>query len=287
MRLRCPKCGEALDPAFRCVRGHAYSDRSGVLRLMTADFAGRADRLDQALTAHLAGAKDGRLLPADFAGLPGTAAGRGLPAWRGRVVDLALIRRHIGSRSRQKFLDVGAWNGWLSEALSRDGHTVVAVSCFGADGHGLATRARFAAPAWRAIQLDEAHLDVIDEAFDAVILNRCLHTALDSAARLRSALARTRPGGVVIATGLPVVADLRRLAAALAARERSFELRHGVPLMLAPGKDWLDTAEASALVRAGLRLRPYPGLRHTAIASALFPARPVLRYGILARPLLA
>jgi len=254
---------------------------------MTAEFAGRADRLDQALTADLAGAKDGRLLPADFAGLPGTAAGRGLPAWRGRVVDLAQIRRHIGSRPRQSILDFGAWNGWLSEALTRDGHTVVAVSCFGADGHGLATRARFAAPAWRAIQLDEARLELIDETFDAVILNRCLHTALDSAGRLCSAQARTRPGGVVIATGLPVVADGRRLAAAFAARERAFELRHGVPLMLAPGKDWLDTAEAAALARAGLRFQPYPGLRHAAIVSALFPARPVLRYGTLVRPLRA
>ncbi len=280
MKLRCPACGEGINSeTLLCGAGHAYQrGPGGVTRLMTPDFAERIDRLERALTDYLIAPIHASLEPADYADLPERPAARGLPAWQGRVRDLELIRRRLPKQSGLKILDIGAWNGWLSEALSQDGHHLVAVSYFGADVHGLGARVRYVSPVWEALQMDEARLDGLAETFDVVVLNRCLHTSVDPVARLRAGLDRARPGGFAIATGLPVYADPGRVAAEFAAREASFQARYGIPLMIAPGKDWLIPLDIARLKRAGATVGSYPGHWRRELRARLVSDRPVLRY---------
>ena len=133
MRLLCPICRAALNAdASACAQGHVVNRGSGgVIRLMPPEFAARVDRFEDALTDHLSGQGRGRLRPEDYADLPARPAARGIPAWVSRAQDREIVRRHAPRGAGLRVLDLGAWNGWLSDALSRAGHGVTAVSFFG------------------------------------------------------------------------------------------------------------------------------------------------------------
>ncbi len=283
MKLLCPICGALLDAeATRCPQRHAIGrGAGGVIRLMAPDFAARVDRFELALADHLARQNRARLRPEDYGDLPFGPAARGLPAWVGRAHDLALIRQYAPAGTGMQVLDLGAWNGWLSDALTRAGHTVTAVSFFGGDEDGLGARSRYPHPYWTAIQMDEARLDLIGETFDLVVLNRCLHAAPDPAERLREALKILRPGGVVIATGLPIYRDPGRRAAEFARSAAAFERRYGIPYRLGPGQDWLGPKEVAGLARLGAAFGGYPGQRFREWKARISRTSPILRYLVM------
>lgn len=280
MRLLCPICRAALNAdAHACAQGHVFNRGSGgVIRLMAPEFAARVDRFEVALTDHLSGQGRGRLRPEDYADLPARPAARGIPAWVSRAQDCEIVRRHAPRGAGLRVLDLGAWNGWLSDALSRAGDSVTAVSFFSGMDDGLGARGRYPNPAWMAIQMDEDRLDLIDETFDLVIINRSLHAAPDPVERLRAAVRLLRPGGRVIATGLPIYRDPSRRAAEFARTAAAFEARYGVPYRLVPGRDWLGPDEVAGLAGAGAAFDRYPrqGLREWKARLNRFS--PVLRY---------
>lgn len=280
MNLRCPVCGATLNvEATGCLQGHAIDRGPGdVIRLMTPDFAARVDRFELALADHLSGQGRARLRPEDYADLPARPAARGIPAWVSRAHDLEIVRPCAPPGAGLRVLDLGAWNGWLSDALSRAGHIATAVSFFGGTEDGLGARGRYLNPAWTAIQMDEDRLDLIDETFDLVIINRSLHAAPDPVERLRAAVRLLRPGGRVIATGLPIYRDPSRRAAEFARTAAAFEARHGVPYRLVPGRDWLGPAEVKGLARVGAAFGGYPGQRLREWKARLNRFSPVMRY---------
>jgi SAM-dependent methyltransferase len=250
----------------------------GVIRLMSPDFAARVDRFEVALADHLSRQRRPRLGSDDYADLPARPAARGLAPWVGRAHDLALVHRYAPTGDGLRVLDLGAWNGWLSDVLSREGHTVTAVSFFGGDEDGLGARRRYLNPAWTAIQMDEGRLDLIDDIFDLVVVNRCLHAAPDPSDRLRAAIRLLHPGGTVIATGLPVFHDPRQRADAFDRAAAAFETRYGIPYRLVPGRDWLGPEQVKGLARLGAEFGRYPGQRFREWKSRLRRASPVLRY---------
>jgi SAM-dependent methyltransferase len=280
MTLYCPVCGAALDAhATGCANGHAIGrGAGGVIRLMTPEFAAQVDAFEKALAEFRASIGAARLDANDYADLPARPASRGLAPWVRRAQDLDIVRQLAPPGATLRVLDLGAWNGWLSDALARDGHSVTAVSFFGGREDGLGALSRYSGPAWTAIQMDEGRLDLIGETFDRVVVNRCLHAAPDPADRLHAAIGLLRPGGIVIATGLPVYGDPRRRAADFAAEAAAFEARSGMPYRLVPGRDWLGPPDVDALVRLGAEFRPYPGQALRRLKARLRPASPTLQY---------
>ena len=280
MNLRCPICAGPVDgEAGFCAQGHLIGrGAGGVIRLMSPEFAARVDRFEDALADHLSRQARPELSSDDYADLPARPAARGIRAWVGRAQDLEIVRRCAPPGAGLRALDLGAWNGWLCDALSRAGHSVTAVSFFGGVDDGLGARGRYPNPAWMAIQMDEDRLELIDETFDLVIINRSLHAAPDPVERLRAAVRLLRPGGRVIATGLPIFRDPSRRAAEFARTAAAFEARYGIPYRLVPGRDWLGPDEVAGLAGAGSAFDSYPRQRLRAWKARLNPYSPVLRY---------
>lgn len=284
MGLRCPTCRAPLDQALACANGHRFAERQGVLRLLDAGFAAELDRFLGRLEP-IRAAEGRRLL--DPAAYPLLPLGSRHHEWRLRRYDLALLRRLLrGLRpagARLRVLDVGAWNGWLSNRLAEDGCEVTAVDYFADPHDGLGAR-QFYRSQWRAIQLDLLGLDALEPEYDVVVINRCLQFAPDPAAFVRQARLLLATGGLLAATGIECFADPRAKAASVRRRLAEHLARHQFDLFLRPTKGYLDRGDLGALAAAGLRCRPYPQLWLANLKARLRPARGRHLYGVAGAP---
>jgi O-antigen/teichoic acid export membrane protein/SAM-dependent methyltransferase len=275
-RLLCPNCRQPVDAdSLACAGGHRFVEDDSVLALLSDDFAAH---LRSYLPAHAAfrSALGRRILdPAIYPGLPGAAAADNFE-WRLRVYDLSALEREL--RGSQRILEVGAYNGWLSHRLTAWGHIVTAVDTFVDEHDGLRAK-KFYPLTWRSIQMDLNDLSLIDETFDAVILNRCLHFFPDPIQYVADALRRVAPGGRLVATGLQSYRDPRaRIREVAAIRSRLGEF--GIDF-LHPTRAYLDFADRRRLQDLGMTLRAYPQLWRANLKSRLWPKLPRHEFGVV------
>lgn len=279
--MRCPSCGEPVEAgAARCAGGHRFEVADGVLRLLEPAFAARLEAFTSAFGRLRE--RDGRRLPAPpvYPRLPAARELRHRPEWRVRRYDLALVRRLLADGATSRVLDVGAWNGWLAHNLAEDGHDVVAVDYFDDPFDGLRARRHYPAPRWRAVQLDLERLDLLEDRFDLVVLNRCVQFAADPVAAVGRAAARAAPGGAVVLTGLELFRDPSVRAAAVAHDVERWRAAGIEPLVRYKG--WLDRDDAARLAAAGVCLRSYrqPRMWAARLRALLDPRRGDPRWGI-------
>ncbi|MBC8159970.1 MAG: class I SAM-dependent methyltransferase [Roseiflexaceae bacterium] len=279
--MRCPSCREPLGETLRCTNGHQFHETAGVLALLDADFARRL----RPFTTRLAEirAAEGQTLPdpAVYAMLPYAAALQGNHEWRNRGYDLAVLNALLPGRPLA-VLDVGAWNGWLSNRLALLGHTVTAVDYFDDQHDGLRAR-QFYHATWRAIQINLADLAPLDELFDLVVLNRCLAFASDPRAFVQAVQQRVKPGGLLVLTGLELFRNPSRKIAAVAVLCQRYQVQYDFELFLAPTRGYLDFGDKAALESLGVAVRPYPQLWRANLRALLRPARPWHAYGVWRR----
>ncbi|HZY44166.1 MAG TPA: methyltransferase domain-containing protein [Anaerolineae bacterium] len=288
MRLLCPNCRESIDAeTLTCTNQHRFTrDANGVLILLSTAF----DRVLSAFLSdlHLARAADRKRIldPTVYRYLPDIPATIGdaqfQMEWRLRRDDWQVIDRLLRGRSGLRVLDIGAWNGWLSHRLAQLGHAVIGIDYFVDEYDGLGAR-RFYSIDWQAVQIDLIDLNVIDEAFDVVILNRGLQFFPDPLAYIVTVQQKVARGGCLIVTGLPFFRDTRSKVQQVAKARRAFQDCYGRDLFLRPTKGYLDFSDRQQLQSIGLELKRYPQLWRADLKAWLKPTAPTHRYGLWRR----
>jgi SAM-dependent methyltransferase len=255
----------------------------GVLVLLKESFRQRL----HAFTARLERFRDAegkRILDSSlYEQLPDAPSLRHDFEWRMRRYDLAVIRRILTGRVRQRILDVGAWNGWLSHRLAAAGHIVTAIDYFTDRYDGLGARA-FYSTTWQAIQMDLSDLSVLDHCYDVIVLNRCLQFFPDPADYVAHVITKVAPGGLLIATGLAFFQDSSVKVREVHALQESYRRRYDMELFLHPAKGYLDFEDRSKLVAHGLELHLYRQLIAANLKSIVMPTRPRYYYGLYHAP---
>jgi len=275
----CPHCRQRLNPeTMSCPSGHRFAVRDGVLVLLDPAFARHLEVFLGPFEA-LRDQEARRLLdPALYPTLPYGHAVADDPEWRQRQLDWEVVQRLLSKGSRLRVLDVGAWNGWLSNRLAEGGHQVTALDYFVDSCDGLGAR-RFYATEWQAVQMNLEDLTVVDDCFDVVILNRCLQFFTDPLRSLVQAAGLVRPGGLLLATGLALFRDPRRKAQQVEAFRT--HLRQNGVADLKVNKGYLDFADRKRLQEAGLQLHPYRRLLLANLRARLDTAHPWHGFGVL------
>jgi 2-polyprenyl-3-methyl-5-hydroxy-6-metoxy-1,4-benzoquinol methylase len=279
--LLCPNCRAPVDSVtLACANGHQFGYEDGVLVLLEERFARHLRAFIEILTTFRA-AENKRLTDtAVYERLP-FAKARENVEWRMRCYDLAIIRGLIGARGRQRVLDVGASNGWLSHQLALQGHDVTAVEQFTDEYDGLRAK-KFYSSDWRAIQIDLTDLSVLNERYDVVILNHGLHFFPDPLACVSDARRRVVAGGRLILIGLAFYRDPSARIRHVAGLQRSYRERYSAEFFLRPTRGYLDFEDKARFEALGVRLRPHPRLWRANLKSLIKPAAARHYYGVYA-----
>ena len=261
-----------------CACGQSFGLRDDVLILLEPGFRRRLDPFTQAFSA-VRSVENRRLLDEQaYDALPFGLAVQNDFQWRLRQYDLAVARQLLSGRRRQRLLDVGAWNGWLSNRMANDGHLVTAIDYFVDEFDGLGAK-KFYSTSWQAIQMDLTDLHVLDESFDVIILNRCLQFFPQPAGYVAMVKAKLAPGGLLIVTGMELFRDPRVKAARVADMLHAHRQRYGFELFLTPTKGYLDFADKAQLQAQGVQVKSYRPLLPANVKAMLRPTLPYHTYG--------
>ena len=253
--FRCPLCLALLDDVDgaepRCAQGHRFGRDGEVLQLVTPAHGAHLRDFDAAVRRDRdAAGLDAR--PLDYEGLPASAASD--PEWAERKADLAFVRdlcARIGARSA---VDVGAFNGWLSHALTQDGLDVTALDLFLDARYGLGARQHYQ-QRWRGVQLDVCRPELLASPVDLVVINHGLHFLPRPLDLVQAWMRRVAPGGALVVLGLRLHRDpraRRREVEAIAARGRA----QGLELFPLAGPGLLTLDDGRRLRAMGLALHP-------------------------------
>ena len=279
MSLLCPNCRAPIDAAtLACPGGHQFGCEDGVLVLLEAQFSRYLGAFIETLVRFRTDENKRVIDPTIYERLP-FALARENVEWRARCYDLAIIRRLIAGRERQRILDVGASNGWLSHQLALLGHDVTAVELFTDQYDGLKAK-QFYSTAWRAIQMDLADLSVLNERYDIVIVNHGLPFYPDPSACLAGARERVAAGGLLIVIGLAFFRDPSVRVRLLAARQRAYRERYRADFFLRPTRGYLDFDDKARFAAQGVRLHLHPRLWSANLKSLVRPTSPRYYYGV-------
>ena len=220
-----------------------------------------------------------RLLdPADYPRLPQTPPGHAPHEWRLRRYDLGIVRRYLKRRESLAILDVGAWNGWLSNHLTSAGHDVTAVDYFVDEYDGLCAQRHYE-NSWRMVQMDLEDLSILRGPFDMVIFNRCMQYFIDPQASLQQARFLLVPGGLLLCTGLQFLRDPSQRAAELDATRR--ELAHEGIVYFKSMRGYLDFDDRRRMHAWGLQMRTPWQLMPANMKATARPTWPWYAYGTL------
>jgi 2-polyprenyl-3-methyl-5-hydroxy-6-metoxy-1,4-benzoquinol methylase len=279
MSLLCPNCRAPIDSAtLACAGGHQFGCEDGVLILLETEFGRHLGAFIETLVRFRTAENKRVTDPTVYEQLP-FALARENVEWRARCDDLAIIRRLIAGRERQRILDVGASNGWLSHQLARLGHDVTAVELFTDQYDGLKAK-QFYSTDWRAIQMDLADLSVLNQRYDVVIVNHGLPFYPDPCASLAGTRERVAAGGLLILIGLAFYRDPSKRIGVLAARQQAHREQYKTDFFLRPTRGYLDFDDMARFVAQGVRLYLHPRQWRANLKSLVRPTSPRYFYGV-------
>lgn len=199
--------------------------------------------------------------------------------WRLKRYDVSLLERLMPNDIALDILDLGAWNGWLSNVLAQKGHRPLAADYFvdGFDGLGAVQHYHNTFP---ALVMDVEDLHIIDMDFDAIVLNRGFAYLGQRTRTINTLKALLRSGGFLLLTGITVYRwpgiKMKRVS-----KERAdFVARYGKDLFNKDCKGHHDMEDVRWLQNQGFQVSGYPELWKQNSAANVLAWRPWYGYAL-------
>jgi SAM-dependent methyltransferase len=229
IRLRCPRCGTAIDTLDCPACGFAIVIDDGIARALPPESAAHHARFIADYERIRSSEGRGSASEDFYLALPyRDTTGRNRGQWRMRARSYDYIVRHL--LEGRRILDLGAGNGWMSFRLALDGYQPVAVDLLTNDRDGLGAARHYQSRVptlFPRFQAEICRLPFADEQFDAAVFNASFHYAEDYEASLGEAMRCVKKGGMVIISDTPWYARDESGRQMLAERREAFLHCHG------------------------------------------------------------
>jgi 2-polyprenyl-3-methyl-5-hydroxy-6-metoxy-1,4-benzoquinol methylase len=276
--INCPICHKSIELSKQnaaCLSGHIFSIKNGVYQITTPEYK---FRLEVFLKAFEDWRKNyiSKINNNDFKKLPYVKFDKG--TWSSRKMDVKLIR-HLSLNNKGKALDVGAWNGWLSNKLMDMGFEVTAVDLFTHHLDGLGANEHYN-NSWLNLQMDVNSLSILNEKYDLIVINRSLpyFSNLDKTiVDLKSMLTKN---GKLIITGINYVKNPHEIIKGLNKANVEFQDKYRLPILFNPSKGYIDKSDLTMLNKHDIKLYPYKALLFKSLLGYFFDKRTFYYYGM-------
>jgi len=271
------------DPAILAGAGYDISKSNDIYRVLKPDFAKKIAKLERVLqksrtdyTRHFIDN------PGLFRELPHGMGSELHSGWTTRQLDLNIVNEFLVNDKPKQILEVGSWNGWLSQYLARDGRLLTAIDYFKDDYDGLGAKRHYPEN-WLAVQMDLADLSILTKRFDLIIANHCLGFMIHPAEWIHQLAHKLQPGGLLIATGLIFYQNPQQKAQEVQQSCKQFKAKYGVDMFLHPAKGYLDIKDRQRLIENGMEFKRYPERSLVRRLLGLVPGRQKIEWGIIKR----
>lgn len=197
--------------------------------------------------------------------------------WKERQKDIRIINHFIGNKLNLSVLDIGSWNGWLSNYLSKRGHEVIATNIFTDEINGLSAK-KYYDSNYISLQLFADELFRIDHKFDIIIFNRNWPYIKNEEMAFMQAKKLLKKNGAIIFTGLPVYRNSGVIEKKLKLADEEFINTYGISLYYNATKGYLNNDDEIWFNKNNIQIKPYNKLKY--FLKMIFPKKALLCYGI-------
>jgi len=194
----------------------------------------------------------------DYENLPKSGLVVDKHTWQARIQDFQIISSQIDSQFKNA-LDIGSWNGWLANKLSKKGLDVTAIDYFTHETDGMKAKKFYKNPNWNSIQMDIEDLSVFDEKFDLIVMNRCFVYFTNPSGLIDTLKELLSPNGKLIITGLNVV---ETEAEELKKAKIYFKEKYNRDIFFKKTKGYIDDNDLEQLKSKGMKLFLYSNLKN-------------------------
>lgn len=182
-------------------------------------------------------------------------------SWKAKQKDIKIIENLIGNRNNLKILDVGCWNGWLCNYLTKKGHQVVGTEIFTDEFDGLKAMKHYQNK-FTLLQLLPEEIHRIQDKFDLIIFNRNWAYFTKNQTVFNYAKEMLSKNGIILFTGLTFYRNPKRIIKNLATLNHQFKLTYNIPILYKPSKGYLDEKESLFFKRNGIKLKSIHPLKY-------------------------
>jgi 2-polyprenyl-3-methyl-5-hydroxy-6-metoxy-1,4-benzoquinol methylase len=270
--MLCPICHSPLTSPFACKNGHSFQLNNGIPSLLKPDFKERLDVFTDKLTKFRDQEGNRVIKQQLFDELP---FARDLPLphlWEVKQHDLKFIKKFLSGKKNLRILDVGAMNGWLSNHLSKSGHSVWAIDYLVDEYDGLGAHRHYTNQEWNPIQVNLNELDILnDERFDLIIVNRVSifftdpHSTFDYLKKLLT------DEGTLLITGVQIFKNWQKEKLRIETMKKTFLEKNGFEMFMFPIKGYFNKTDLEELKRSGFQIILFPGRWKNRVKKFLLP----------------
>jgi hypothetical protein len=154
-----------------------------------------------------------------------------------------------------RVLDIGGWNGWLSNYLAVKGHSVVTTDIFMDRFDGLKAVNHYEKP-FTALQLLPNEIWRIQETFDLIIFNRNWAYIPNHQEVLSMAKSKLAKNGTILFTGLTFYKNTTKIEEHFSGANKAFEKQYGIPISFFATNGYLNENDLLFLKKEA-ELYPY------------------------------
>lgn len=276
--MKCPICTssvELLPGGAKCSSGHSFGKCNDVYQLVSPDYASKLHPFLKAFEK-LRAPEINKINSEYLAKLPFTDENPEI--WKLRQLDLELIKKYCRP-SYKTALEIGAWNGWLTQHLVKLGLETTAVDHFTHPIDGLGAQ-QYYNEKWLSLQIDFENLHILDQKFDLIVLNRCLFYFESPSEILQQLKPLLNDSGTIVFTGLTYVRNPKQIVQKLNTLSTHFEETYRVPFYFKNYRGYLTKSDINALSENGVKIDIYKSLQLQSLIGKMFSKRPVYFYGI-------
>ncbi|MFT6209533.1 MAG: 2-polyprenyl-3-methyl-5-hydroxy-6-metoxy-1,4-benzoquinol methylase [Bacteroidia bacterium] len=181
-------------------------------------------------------------------------------SWKNRQRDIEFLEK-IFSIAGKRVLEIGAWNGWLSNRLALSGATVCAIDYFKDPYDGLAAKTHYPNSNWTTIQMDCEDLTVFRPGFQFIIFNWHLMTCSEPWKVIEQAIQLLANDGVLIILGFLVVKKTDDTEAYFKQVSNQFQKEYKLPFGLRPFTGYFTPIDLNHLRNSGFQTTRYNSLK--------------------------
>lgn len=279
--LLCPVCRTLIDRKYlTCENNHVYGFDENVFVLLDAAQKAYIDTFTNRLHEIRKREKFHHIKPDDYCTLPFTDNKEFKNEWRLRRFSLKILKTLLEGRKIKTVLEIGPYNGWLSNRLAGMGFDVTAIDYFADDLDGLKA-ARYYKNKWSCVQMDLRDISPVKSKFDLVVINH----ALQFFNNYRETIERSKEilgnGGLLILLGLPFFHNPDEKITAIKENAKYYKDKYGFQIELYPDtfKGFLDLNDYAVIKETGVILKKYPQLLLQNIKALLTSKKAVYFYG--------
>jgi len=197
--------------------------------------------------------------------------------WKERQKDAKLINTLIKNKTALDILDVGAWNGWLSNYFTKKGHKVIATNMFTDNENGLSAYKNYDTK-FIALQLFADNIFRIKQSFDLIVFNRNWAYFDNPQKVFNDAKKLLKQEGIIVFTGLPFYKNPEQIKTRLETINTTFKKKYHIPLLYKPSKGYLNRNDKLFFKKNKIKLHSYNRFKNS--VKIIFRKRVSLFYGM-------